>query len=196
VVVSVARTARQPPTRGSATGTAFSPGAVGRPVHAQGPALGSWRCRGRWQRAPAHKRAASPLLPRGGAGTLMPVIRGVMSRSAEMGGVGAGSLNVSAVDSSDLRPTSIFSGTTHDRGVAAAGIPGLETHRSWPWRPLGRRFRRRARTRAGAAVSVVHGSVQGQHVESEVGLWVAPDRVRVVCTALGVVPLDEQPRPL
>jgi hypothetical protein len=84
------------------------------------------------------QRAASPLLPRGGAGTLMPVIRGVMSRSAEMGGVGAGSLNVSAVDSSDLRPTSIFSGTTHDRGVAAAGIPGLETHRSWPWRPLGK----------------------------------------------------------
>jgi hypothetical protein len=40
----------------------------------------------------------------------MPVIRGVMSRSAEMGGVGAGSLNVSAVDRSDLRPTSIFFG--------------------------------------------------------------------------------------
>jgi hypothetical protein len=53
-----------------------------------------------------------------------------------------------------------------------------------------------APVRAGAAVSVVHGSVQGQHVESEVGLWVAPDRVRVVCTALGVVQLDKQPRPL
>ena len=43
---------------------------------------------------------------------------------------------------------------------------------------------------------MVHGPVLGQHVQSEVRLGVAPDRVRMVRTALGVVPLDEQSWPL
>ena len=38
--------------------------------------------------------------------------------------------------------------------------------------------------------------MRGEHVEPEVGLGVAPRRVRVVDVALRVVPLDEQPRAL
>ena len=58
----------------------------------------------------------------------------------------------------------------------------------------------RAGGRAGRRVprgsGVMRGAVRGQHVEAEVGLRVAPDRVRVVGVALGVVVLDEQPRAL
>jgi hypothetical protein len=42
----------------------------------------------------------------------------------------------------------------------------------------------------------VCGAVRGEHVESEVRRRIPPYRVGVVGPALGVVPLDEQPRAL
>src|SRR4051794_35898142 len=43
---------------------------------------------------------------------------------------------------------------------------------------------------------VVRRAVPGQRVEPEVGLGVPPHRVCVVGVALGVVPLEEEPRTL
>jgi hypothetical protein len=37
-------------------------------------------------------------------------------------------------------------------------------------------------------------AVAGEHIETEVRSGIAPHRVSVVCVALGVVPLDQQPR--
>src|SRR3984957_3401149 len=59
------------------------------------------------------------------------------------------------------------------------------TQRSWTPSPHLRRP-------LGITRLVVVGPVPGQHVEAEIGLRVPPDRVGVICVALGVVPLDEQ----